>query len=180
MFETETKQVYEMRTAHEIFSGLGTIKEVDASQVESSEREKCVEDSNASEAAQPGVLGTTAEKPERKKVFIDDDAGTSEEQALQRALNIASTWDNVKVFPLGGGGDDSSIKDVFRRSRYQELFDLVWVNSLQVHHIAPTDGTPGIQACLAKPASAVVVETLRHIPTIRKNLKLGYVVTRDT
>lgn len=42
------------------------------------------------------------------------------------------------------------------------------------NYIHITCETAGIQACLKKPAAAVVVETLRHVVKVRKDLKLGF------
>eukprot|EP00750_Incisomonas_marina_P005467 INCI13960.1.p1 GENE.INCI13960.1~~INCI13960.1.p1 ORF type:complete len:613 (+),score=106.78 INCI13960.1:216-1841(+) len=194
MYETETGKVYEMSREHEIFSGLGTVKEEEvipeAAVADSSEPGK-----TASTDVEAGSVGGDEEEEEEdagqddegndtfdmgdskkkvKKVFVDADVATSQEQALQRALNIASTWDGVKVFPLGGDGDPSTLTDVFRRARFDKLFDVVWVANLQVHHLTATPESKGVQACLAEPAAAVVVETLRHVPTIKKELKLGF------
>ena len=166
MYETETGKVYEMSREHEIFSGLGTVKEEEvipeAAVADSSEPGK-----TASTDVEAGSVGGDEEEEEEdagqddegndtfdmgdskkkvKKVFVDADVATSQEQALQRALNIASTWDGVKVFPLGGDGDPSTLTDVFRRARFDKLFDVVWVANLQVHHLTATPESKGVQA----------------------------------
>lgn len=186
MYETETKQVYTMKKEHEIFSGLGVVKELDEEQdadgapstgVAPKPTEEPVpapEKEDAETASDTVETDSESQQKKKKQVFVDSDVDTSQEQALKRAMSIASTWENVKVFPLGGTGEAASIGDLFRRGRYKNLFDVVWLSNLQVHHMAPTETSPGLQFCLSEPASAVLVETLRHVVTINKDLKLGF------
>lgn len=182
MYETETGNVYEMSREHEIFSGLGTVKEeeevvpeavaeavsvaADTSQSKTKEKTSSIDveaDSAGEEEEDAGSddegndtfdMDDRNHKKKVKKVFVDADVATSQEQALQRALKIASTWEGVKVFPLGGGGDPSTLTDVFRRARFSKLFDVVWVANLQVHHLAATPESKGVQAsrsCVCSP-----------------------------
>jgi hypothetical protein len=108
LYEIETGEVYKMKKAHDIYSGIGSVEEIQ-------------EDKNSK------ITILLEEEQQAKLVKLH----AKEKDARKRAQEIIKSFENIKIIPL----NSSKLEDLYTKQRYTKHFDHIFLSSTLAHVI---------------------------------------------
>eukprot|EP00753_Platysulcus_tardus_P003891 PLAT12501.6.p1 GENE.PLAT12501.6~~PLAT12501.6.p1 ORF type:complete len:549 (+),score=250.84 PLAT12501.6:377-2023(+) len=199
LHELESGEPYRMRKEHDVYSGLGS-RERKLPEAEHAERPPDLHDAvdgmlAAAEAAEAKASddvedvvageadsGEAVEEEEEKgeEAEAETEAGSadsapaeSEEQlaarlqaeAAEKAWRIMEVLSGVKIFFVGG-----KVEDMERRSRFRNLFDLIYTSNFAAHHLKRDSFL-----AMLRPGGRVVAETAQFMVSLKPEEKAEYV-----
>ncbi|GLD96051.1 hypothetical protein PINS_up004729 [Pythium insidiosum] len=171
LYEIETGVKYEMRKAHDVYSGIGE------SELEKADA-KCCEQPNPEHQHGEEKLTTIEE--------IVDDVDESDTQtesdtlrqkarerdAKARALTIVESLEGVKIVLVTG-----TLGDLYTKKRYERLFDHVFLSSPHSHTLqeVPSDANPTAFSNLLRDTASVSIESSTFLLPLTEDQRVAYV-----
>lgn len=153
LFEIETGEVYEMRKAHDIYSGIGDHQSESPSNQETPRVEEVVENPQAE----------TDTQDFEKEILLQD--------ARRRARTIVKSLEGVKIIPI-----TRKLDLQLQKQRYRSLFDHVFISS---HHTlslqSEKDGEPPVLEKVLADHATISAESPTFLLILKEQQRALYV-----